>query len=342
MKRIFLLLIISCQIFGSDKENDSNYLKKRLEHAQKGDYIVAEAGKMITLIALRSRTESSIIFEEISVPAQHFKEKRPQSWAEWVKNQAPGHSSWSMIEIDLTSNQILECYSFSRASWLQLATQDSFLSTLLRLPLQQITKHQRKKIGPAPNTDEVDHRKIWQPPLIINGQQIEQPHFDAYAAEWPKDHSELSGQTVTLYFNEESKFPLPYWIQIDTTHAAVSMRVIDSGSHLASPYHKLPRRVPEFLTPPRMTDKGLELALKSPKYYKTFELFAIDITTKEKHIVPLAHKVTSVQEETVSLEVPEIELAQMLEPGHRYTWLLVPTGYSEYYTEFTKPFSWNP
>jgi hypothetical protein len=120
------------------------------------------------------------------------------------------------------------------------------------------------------------------------------------------------------------------------------MRVIDSGSQLPSPYKKLPRRVPEFTSTPRITEKGLQLSLKSPKYYKTFELFAIDITTKEKLILPIPHFILSHQGEAVQLEIPQTELAQTLEPGHRYTWLLVPTGYSEYYTESTKPFYWNP
>jgi len=319
----------------------ANQLKKKLLKAQKGDYIVTEANKMITVLAVRSKTASSIIFEEITVPLQQVKQ-RPKSWASWVKNKAPGHSSWTMIEIDLSSNQLLECYSFSRSAWLKASGQESLLANLLHLPLRPLKEAERKKIGPAPSDGEVDRRQIWNPPLTVNGQKMEKVHFDAYETSWPSDNSELSGKTVTLYFAENDDFPLPYWIQVDAAHGSASLRVIDSGSHLPSPYHKFPRRVPEFVGSPRTTEKGLQICLKSPKYYKTFELFAIDITSKEKQILPIPRFSLETKEETVHLEIPHTELIETLESGHRYTWLLVPTGFSEYYTESTKPFYWNP
>ncbi|MCC6127931.1 MAG: hypothetical protein IT584_01880 [Chlamydiae bacterium] len=319
----------------------ANQLKKRLIKAQKGDYIVTEANKMITVLAVRSKTASSIIFEEITVPVQQVKQ-RPKSWAAWVKNKAPGHTSWAMIEIDLSSDQLLECYSFSRSAWLKASNQESLLTTLLHLPLRHLKETERKKIGPAPSDGEADHRQIWNPPLTVNGQKIEKVHFDAYETAWPNDNSELSGKTITLYFDENEGFPLPYWIQVDATHGNASLRVIDSGSHLPSHYHKLPRRVPEFVGSPRATEKGLQICLKSPKYYKTFELFAIDITHKEKQILPISHFSLETKEEMVRLEIPHTELSETLEAGHRYTWLLVPTGFSEYYTESMKPFYWNP
>lgn len=319
----------------------TNQLKKRLIKAQKGDYIVTEANKMITVLSVRAKTASSIVFEEITVPVQQVKQ-RPTSWAAWVKNKAPGHSSWAMIEIDLSSDQLLECYSFSRSAWLKASNQESLLTTLLHLPLRQLKESERKKIGPAPVDGEVDRRQIWNPPLTVNGQKIEKVCFDAYEASWPHDNSELSGKTITLYFDENEGFPLPYWIQVDAALGGASLRVIDSGSHLPSPYHKLPRRVPEFVGSPRSTEKGLQISLKSPKYYKTFELFAIDITTKEKQIVPIHHFSLESKEEIVHLEIPHMELSETLQAGHRYTWLLVPTGFSEYYTESKKTFYWNP
>ena len=45
--------------------------------------------------------------------------------------------------------------------------------------------------------------------------------------------------------------------------------------------------------------------------------------------------------ELVTLEVEEEALNQTLTPEHRYTWLVVPTGHSEAYTEFLKPFTWS-
>ena len=247
-----------------------------------------------------------------------------------------------MIEIDLSDNQLMECYSFSRVAWLQVSNQESILSTLLHLPLEKTAPEKRKKIGPPPPAGEADHRQVWNPPLVIEGKKVEKTDFQVYETEWPKDRSELSGKTVSLYFDQEGNFPLPYWIQIETAHVTASMRVIDSGRNLPSPYHKLPRRIPEFVGTPQLTEEGLQLSLKSPKYYKTFELFAVDITTKEKHILPIAYSLLATQGEMLKLHIAEEELVQVLEPGHRYTWLLIPAGYGELYTELTKPFHWNP
>ena len=334
---IFLLVFCVSVVFADQKPN----FKERLKKSQRGDYIVTEANKMITVLAIRSQTDSSIVLEEISAPVQNLK-TRPASWAQWIKNKAPGHTSWSMIEIDLLDNQLLECYSFSKAAWLQVSSQESLLSTLLHLPLKPISEEKRRKIGPAPTDGEMDHRQVWNPPMTVEGKKVERADFDVYETEWPKDHTELSGKTVCLYFDREGKFPLPYWIQVETAHVTASLRVIDSGKNLNSPYHALPRRVPEFVGNPKLTEKGLRLSLKSPKYYKKFELFAIDVTTKEKTIFPISYSILTGHGEMLNLDIDEAELMQNLKPGHRYTWLLVPSGYGEFYTESTKPFHWNP
>ncbi|HEX5034422.1 MAG TPA: hypothetical protein VFW62_08090, partial [bacterium] len=57
-------------------------LKQRLKAAKSGDYIVTEAGKMVTVLAIRSNQPTSLVIEEISVPLHNLKE-RPASWAEW-------------------------------------------------------------------------------------------------------------------------------------------------------------------------------------------------------------------------------------------------------------------
>ena len=316
--------------------------QSRLEKARSGDYIVTEANKMITVLTIRFLTPSSVVFEEISIPSQKLK-NYPSSWSEWVKNRAPGHTSWAMVEIDLDNHQPLECYSFSRAAWIGISQQESLLSTLLQLPLKLVPLDKVRRIGPPPLDGEPDRRQVWMPPLSVEGQKIEQAKFDIYETQWPKDSSELSGKTVTLYFDQEGRFPLPYWIQVETTHVTATMRVIDSGQNLASPYTSLPRRVPEFIGTPQWTNKGtLRLSLKSPKYYKNFELFAIDITTKEKQIFPIACSIAKGQGEMLNIEIEKTELSEVFEPGHRYTWLLVPAGYSEFYTESTLPFNWNP
>ena len=315
-------------------------LLQRLEKAKSGDYIVLEAGQTTTLLAIRSLDQESIVLEEISAPSNALKEK-PASWAEWVKNKAPGHTSWSMTEIDLKERQILECYSFSRSAWLVQSPQESLLATLLHLPLSSMDPARRRRIGSPPLDGEADHRKIWNPPLVYNGQKLENALFDVFEATWPQDGSDLSGKTVCLYFDRQKHSPLPYWIQVETTHVTASIRAIDSGKNLPARFRTLPRRIPEFIGAPVKTKNGgCRLSLKSPKYYKEFELFAIDVTNREKQIHPITHSLINGDGELITLEVDVKDLNETLQPGHKYTWLLVPIGHSESYTETRKPFTW--
>jgi hypothetical protein len=104
----------------------------------------------------------------------------------------------------------------------------------------------------------------------------------------------------------------------------------------------MPRRVPQFVTAPVKTKSGLKFAIKSPKYYKSFDLFAVDVTCREKQIHLITHSLLQGDGETLTLQVDLEELGQILQPNHKYTWLIVPTGYNSSYTEFQKPFIWVP
>ena len=333
------LLILSFSICFASLFGSESLLKERLAKAKGGDYIVAESNKMITLLNVRSITPKTLILEEIAAPLKNLKE-RPGSWAEWVKNRAPGHSSWSMLEIDLESGQIVECYSFSRGTWVQLSASESLFATLIQTPLKPISQQDRRRIGPPPPPGESDFRQIWQPPLVFEGKKLEKAQFDAYEATWPRDGTELAGKTVTLYFDREIRFPIPLWIAVETAHAIGNFRAIDSGKNLPSPHRSLPKRIPQFLGSPQKTEKGLSLTLKSPKYFRQFELFAVDVTGREKQIFPITHSLTEGEWEQVTIEIDESDLAQVLERDHRYTWLLVPAGHTESYTETIKPFTW--
>lgn len=315
-------------------------IKTRLRTAQNGDYLVFESNKIITVLSIRALSSDSVTFEEISIPSQTLK-KHPSSWAEWVKNKAPGHTSWAMTEIDLHSGQIIECYSFSRSSWIQLSSKESLFSTLLQLPLQLMDPQKQPRIGPPPPQGELDVRKIWAPPLYFEGKKKNNPHFDAYETNWPQDGTELSGKTVSLYFDQETKFPFPFWIQVEASYATVSIRAIDSGKNLPSPFAFLPKKAPQFLGHPKKTKDGLRFSIKSPKYYRDFELFAIDVTGKEKQICPISHFLIEEESEILTVEINNELLDRALEPDHRYTWLLVPKGHTQSYTETIKPFIWS-
>ena len=334
--RIWLFLLCSSLLWGGDFS-----LKDRIEKAKNGDYIVTEANRMITVLAIRSLTPTTLILEEISAPLQTLKQ-RPSSWPDWVKANAPGHTSWSMVEIDLQKGQVIECYSFSRSGWIQLSQKENLFATLLHLPMKPLPKEKKRKIGPPPLQGEPDVRKVWTPPLVYEGKKIEPAHFDVFQTLWPEDGTELSNQEVILYFDKEKRFPFPFWIQIETSHATVALRTIDSGKNLSSIHRSIPRRVPEFVGPPLKTPHGLRLSLKSPKYYREFELFAVDVTSREKEISPLTYSLIQGEEEWLTLEIDQEELEQTLQSEHRYTWLLVPVGHSESYTQSIKPFVWTP
>lgn len=296
---------------------------------------------MITLIAIHSISPHSLIIEEISAPSHHFKNRSSGGfWIDWVKKRAPGHTSWAMLEIDLHSNQVIECYSFSRGAWVQLSSQESLFSTLLQLPLKEISKEKRRRIGPPPGDGETDTRKIWEPPMVFEGKKKENVHFDAFEGVWPEDGSELAGKTISLFFDKEIHFPLPFWIQVEASHGTTQVRTIDAGRKFASPYLTFPRRVPEFVGSQKRTKEGFTITLKSPKYYREFELYAVDITYGKRLLCPIHFAHFEQKEDLLTINIEEEDLHNSLQKEHRYTWLLVPIGYSESYTESAKPFIW--
>lgn len=339
MIRFLLLLPLSLSLLFSSPLLAECRLKDRLEKAKTGDYIVTEANKMITILSIRSLTPAALVLEEISAPLESLKQ-RPASWADWVKAKAPGHTSWSMVEIDLHSGQVVECYSFSRGAWIRLAQKESLFASLLLLPMRPVAEDQRRKIGPPPMAGEPDVRKSWNPPLIYEGSKLDNSRFDVFETTWPEDGSALAKQQMILYFHQEKRFPLPFWIQVQTAHAAAALRTIDAGKNLPSIYGSIPRRIPEFVGLPVKNEQGLRLSVKSPKYYQEFELYAVDVTHKEKSACPIQHSLIHGEDEWLTIAIDAEDLAQTLQPDHRYTWLLVPSDRPESYTQSSKPFLW--
>ncbi|MBF8262890.1 MAG: hypothetical protein HW387_555 [Parachlamydiales bacterium] len=330
---------LSLIIFFTSALESSSVLQERLRTSKPGDYIVTESNKMISILAIRSLSQKSLILEEIDVPAGAV-DPRPLSWGDWVRQTAPGHTSWSMIEIDLENHQLIECYSFTRSAWIQLSSQESVISTLLGLELESVPKNEQRKIGPEPMNGEIDMRKIWLPPMITDGQQLSDVAFEVYRAAWPHDGSDLAGNTVFLYFDCANHSPFPVWIQMNTAHATASLRIVDTGKNLPIHHRTLPRRIPEFIGPAQKTASGLSMTIKSPRYYQNFELYAIDLSSPDKEIFPITHSLISKDGENLHIEIAQIELQNNLQTNHRYTWLIVPAGHSESYSESPKSFLW--
>ncbi len=217
------------------------FLRDNLQRAQTGDYIVTSQGKNYSLLHIYSRTAQTLTIEEISIPASKVP-KTHFSWATWVMNQAPGHSSWALYTLDLNSGQFLNFYSYKRGKWYEVSSPENFLSMLLNVRFEFIPPDQRRRIGMTLRTGINDKRPYWEPRMIVNGEAVEGVRFDAWKTTWPKDGSELAGKLIEIYLPEEGfAYPayFPYWLQISALVGSVKIRIVDSGTGLTTS-HLLP------------------------------------------------------------------------------------------------------
>lgn len=207
-------------------------LKDKLVKGEVGDYIITEQNRLCSLIRIHTLTLEKLIIEEISFPEA----SRPKNIKEWLISGAKGHTSWSLIEINLSKTSVESCFSFTKNAWLVWSADDSFLLKILDIPFSPILDQERRRIGP-PVAEGLDTRKIWNPPLFFEGKKESSPQFSPFRLIYPKDGSLLSGKRIELFFNNRGdNFPFPYWGQItDESDAALKFRVIDSGRNLSSP-----------------------------------------------------------------------------------------------------------
>ncbi len=209
-------------------------LKTYFQKAHIGDFIVTDQGKTNSLLFIRSLTLDTLILEEITLP-DGFIDSKTMSWQSWIDAKAPGHTSWTLYEINLETGKLIECYSHSKKGWLVLDESQQFLAKLLFLSLKKIPDRERHKIGPQPQAGEPDQRAVWNPPLIIAGKKISKPQFEVWQGIWPSDGTLLANCHIELFFNKNTPlFPFPHWIEIKSSHYNFKLHTIDSGSHLHS------------------------------------------------------------------------------------------------------------
>ena len=207
-------------------------LKDKLTQGTPGDYIITKQNQFCSLIRIHTLTSKELIIEEVSFPEKSL----PKDLKLWLDSGAKGHTSWTLIKIDLSTNTLKSLFSFTKDAWLEPCTEDSFFLKILTLPLSVIPEEARRRIGPAP-LEGMDTRKIWTPPLFFEGKKESSPQFIAYQCAYPKDGSPLSGKRIELFFTKKTdSFPFPHWGQVtDNSDAALKFRVIDSGQNLPSP-----------------------------------------------------------------------------------------------------------
>jgi hypothetical protein len=326
---LFAVLLLICSGFS---------LQEKLGSATAGDFVVTHQNKTYTLLLVRSQSNGRIVLEEISIP-QEERKKQPLPWRDWVAKNAPLHSSWLGFEIDLGTGHILQCYSFDENCWMDIPSDESFFSTLLRLPLHVLPNEQRKRIGPPPMQGEVDRRSLWIPPLVIDGKEQEKKDFDIFEARWPEDQTELSSKRLELYFDRMNFSAFPFWMEVDTGHLSLVLRGIDMGKNLTSPQKELAISPPRFLGREKMEKKEMLLFVCSPSFYKNFSLFAIEPTSKKEPIpVPFTLKREA---NLLTLSIAYKDLEKSLQKEHLYYWILVPEKNHEFATFSKLPFLWN-
>jgi hypothetical protein len=314
-------------------------LKEKLSSATGGDFVVTFQNKTYTLLLVKNISEGRVVIEEISIP-QEVRKKQSLSWREWIANNAPAHSSWLALEIDLGVGHILQCYSFDDHTWIEIPSEESFFSTLLHLPLTLLPEDKRKRIGPPPLQGEVDHRSLWIPPLVIDGKSQEKKEFEIFEGIWPADQTELSSKRLELYFDRMNFSPFPFWMEVDAGHLSLVLRGVDMGKNLVSPQKELSFSLPRFVGREKIEKKELLLFVESPSFYKNFSLYAIEAGSS-KELIPLNFHLT--KEKNLSIFALSLkDLEKTLQKEHLYYWVLLPEKKQELSVSSKLPFLWNP
>jgi hypothetical protein len=297
-------------------------LKEKVLSGHAGDFVVTSHSNTYTVLLIRSISEKNLFLEEISASEETLKEMRKSnefSWRSWVEKGAPGHTSWTAYEVDLSTNKLVECYSYSQKGWLYVDDPNQFLPKLLSLSLNRVPENARKRIGPPPSEGEADHRSLWNPPVTQDGKTQQRSNLIPWSGKWPYDSSIISGCQVELYFGNA---PFPYWIDIKSPHYTASIRSVDSGSALNSPMPQMPQRLPEFLGKAVWNNNIINISLKCPPYYAKLNLYVLDLTDHTAPI-PLAAEMQR-EGDKVTLQVREEILEPILQKGHKYQWIIVP------------------
>ena len=206
------------------------YLRNNLSKAIPGDYLVTLQNKTYTVLFIKDHTPYDLKIEEISIPT--YKVPPGLDWSAWILQKAPGNTSWICYQINLETARMTDCFSYTKNAHFDVAQADTFLTKLLNLKLSRVPNHKRKRIGPS-LMGASDLRDLWNPKLIIHGQEIKGVHFDAWQTYWPNDGSDLSNKLIEIYIPEDNLcYPayFPYWLQISGILGNAKVRIVDAGN----------------------------------------------------------------------------------------------------------------
>lgn len=213
-----------------------------LASAAVGDFIVYAYKQQMTFLRIAKVEDDTVMFEEISGPR-----REEINWSEWLKNKAPGHTSWTLTT--LKKGETSSIFSIDERRFLPKGDSFQLLPTLLKLTLEPVDASNRKRVGPEPLAGEVDFRPLWLPKIIFEGKEIHPP-ITVFHVLWPRDASELSQKPFDLYFAAKPALTyLPYWIEIHASISKIKIEAIDSGKELMN---NLPTAFVDNHTPPKI------------------------------------------------------------------------------------------
>lgn len=211
------------------------YLKQQLSNSKKGDFVVTMQQKDLTVWHIQDRSPTAVLIEEVTVPCSRAHLPN-NSWKEWFQKKCPCHTSWLVYTLDMKTGKLLSYYDVDQQRYLSVKMEDPFLTTLLNLPFYEVPLNGRKRVGSFFDSPD-DPRTYWQPPMIVDGVQIENVFFDHYRTAWPHDRTQLSGKTVDIFLPKPgSPYPtyFPYWLQISGGVGKARLRIVDTGSGMES------------------------------------------------------------------------------------------------------------
>ncbi|WP_220017488.1 hypothetical protein [Candidatus Rhabdochlamydia oedothoracis] len=340
MKKLIYLALCIFSLPFSVYTAQSTTLKNRFEKGSPGDFIVTAQEGIYTILILRHREKNQLILEEISIPQAQLEIKKIH-WQNWLDEKAPGHTSWSLFEIDLSQGKLIESYSINKQSWLYIDSSEFLLSKLLELPLYKVSKEARKKIGPPPGSGEQDFRSIWNPPLVCSGKALKKPSFAVYQGQWPHDQSIIEDCLIDFYFSSlDPLFPFPYWLEIQSTHYTLTIRAIDSGKGLISPIKgTIPHRLPNITVATKRSPEMWTISIQAPVYCHNLKLYAIESDSlSEAILIPFQLRLGSGEE--VFIDICPAALHKILKKGSYYRWVLIPASDSLVQIHSWESFLW--
>jgi hypothetical protein len=288
-----------------------------------GAYIVTRHKSTVSFLRLHSYKAPYLYLEEISAPLKSVQElKLP--WSTWLENQAPHHTSWIIYKIHLPSSLVMSGFCFVKHSFLALTEETLFLPKLFSLPLEEVSASERKKIGPKPEDEIEDRRKLWNPQKFFEGIKDTTAQFSVKRATWPNDSSLLSLKSIDVYFDAKNPlFPFPYWIEVGDGYNSLHFQAIDSGICKRSPFPDYPKMPPSLDCISFDPLNGLKIHLKHGAEYQSYQILATCIVDKSMVSCVLPYETTLDNSDailTTSLE----QLQKNLGGSSHYQFTIIP------------------